>query len=513
MKSFSATLAKITAVLILFGVTLPVCALSAGLFKKSDDKNVTVTTGKTGQTLPSVTTAASETTTKRSDVYDPDSKTDVGTDYVTNLRTAVGYRSIAGLITDRTKVATSVRVANYNTLLSAFGKYSEEESGKIIASDSYDSEKHVIVRGNVISSDYLSGTEVITRYQKQYNDFDASYVTLSQKVTIGRKSVQPYMGYLLVASENGSVISLCDSFGNILAADMGGISPYYARDKKNRPVFTDGEKYFVFGDDGFEEIEKESVRVGLFYDFPASEYAPTGVEVGYDSETGEAGYYVSKTGALKLGGYYKAFNFSERLAVVMLPTENSVRVISTSGRIQFVPRGWYSWDTGVVGQGHSVGDLYTLPDTFGIESIGCDRYDHGWVRMRVVTKSHVVVGKVVSDTDTLVNKSGKKFDLPDGYTLEGYSDGVLLLSKKGKYGFYTIDGEWIAQPMFTYATPFIQGLAVVGLADGTVGMIDTDGNIVLPFVFTSLSQLSSGVIVGYCEGIGYETFYLTAAKK
>jgi hypothetical protein len=51
-------------------------------------------------------------------------------------------------------------------------------------------------------------------------------------------------------------------------------------------------------------------------------------------------------------------------------------------------------------------------------------------------------------------------------------------------------------------------VAVLGFEDGTKGMIDTEGNIVLPFVFTSLSNLSSGVVTGYVESVGWETYYL-----
>ena len=108
----------------------------------------------------------------------------------------------------------------------------------------------------------------------------------------------------------------------------------------------------------------------------------------------------------------------------------------------------------------------------------------------------------------LMNTDGEFFDIPTGYTLAGYSDGVLLLEKDGLYGYYTIDEKWIAQPIYTYARPFIQGLAVVGYENGTVGMIDTKGNIVLPFVYTSIEDVSSGLIVTYCEGIGYETYEL-----
>lgn len=509
MKPVPRLAVEICSTLLLFGISLPIGALSLGLFDKTQPPKVTTSVTVTDRLPSLVTTAPTTTAPKPSDVYVPDQKTEVGTEYVTNLRYALGYKSIAGLIVDRAATACSVRVANYNTLISPIDKYVAGESGNIISSDVYDAEKHKILAGEVYNIDYSSGTEIVNKYSKQYGDLDASYITISTPTTIEKKSLQPYMGYLIFYSEDGKKAKLCDMFGATVIEDLGNVAPYYARDMKNRPVFSDGDKYYIVKDGALSEIEKGDIRSELFYDYPAKETAPKGLEAKFDPESGYMRFQTVKSGKWKTALYYKAYNYSENVAVVMLPEANRMRVVNSNGRVQFVPRGWYHWETEVVGQGHSVGDEYTLPDTFGIESIGSTGYDNGYLRVRVVTTSHVVANRTVSDIDILMSKSGKKRNPPDGYTLEGYSNGVMLLSKDGKYGFYTIDDEWIAQPMFTYATPFIQGLAVVGLEDGTLGMIDTDGNIVLPFVFTSLSQVSSGVIVGYCEGIGYQTFYLT----
>lgn len=515
MKPVPKLAVEICSALLLFGISLPIGAISLGLFDKAESPKVTTSTAATTTPPSAVTTAPTTTDKTPSDIYVPDQKTEVGTEYVTNLRYALGYKSIAGLIVDRAATACSVRVANYNTLISTVDKYVSGDSGDIVSSDVYDAEKHKILAGEVYNIDYSSGTEVVNKYSKIYGDLDASYTTVSTPTTIEKKSIQPYMGYLIFYSDDGKKARLCDMYGTTVIEDLGNVTPYYARDMKNRPVFSDGEKYYVVSDvsdanDGtLCEIEKEDIRSELFYDYPAKAIAPKGLEAKYDPESGYMRFQTVKTGKWKTALYYKAYNYSDNVAVVMLPEANRVRVVNSNGKVQFVPRGWYHWETEVVGQGHSVGDEYTLPDTFGIESIGSTAYDNGWLRVRVVTTSHVVANRTVSDIDILISKSGKKRNPPDGYTLEGYSNGVMFLSKDGKYGYYTIDDEWIAQPMFTYATPFIQGLAVVGLEDGTLGMIDTDGNIVLPFVFTSLSQVSSGVIVGYCEGIGYQTFYLT----
>ena len=215
------------------------------------------------------------------------------------------------------------------------------------------------------------------------------------------------------------------------------------------------------------------------------------------------------------GNFFKAFNYSaDGYAVVIDSTENTVRIINYRDRTVFKPGGQYVYylDNNT-NKRHYGKDLYAFPDTYGIESMGAQGFDHGYLRLRIRTTSMMSdsLDKIVRDQDYLVDTKGNKFEIPTGYTLEGYSDGVLLLSKNGLYGYYSVEGDWIAQPIYSYARPFIQGLAVVGSADGTVGVIDTKGNIVLPFVFTSISDVSSGVIVTYCEGIGWEVF--TVNKK
>ena len=53
------------------------------------------------------------------------------------------------------------------------------------------------------------------------------------------------------------------------------------------------------------------------------------------------------------------------------------------------------------------------------------------------------------------------------------------------------------------AKPFVGGLAQLMTDDGRWGMIDTAGNIVLPFTYDSISQNSSGVIACYREETGW----------
>ena len=57
--------------------------------------------------------------------------------------------------------------------------------------------------------------------------------------------------------------------------------------------------------------------------------------------------------------------------------------------------------------------------------------------------------------------------------------------------------------MYTYAGPFSEGLCVLGYEGGKCGMIDTEGNVVIPFVFDYISDVSGGRIALYESSIGW----------
>ena len=152
--------------------------------------------------------------------------------------------------------------------------------------------------------------------------------------------------------------------------------------------------------------------------------------------------------------------------------------------------------------------VYYPPNTDGVEQIGSFYYDEGLVRVRKrildwFWYTQRASTRIVEEYDVLLRKDGTEYPLPTGYTLAGYSDGILLLEKDGRYGLYRNTGEWIAQPIYADAKPFIGGLAQLKTDDGRWGMIDTAGNIVLPFTYDSISQNSSGVIACFREETGW----------
>lgn len=517
-------LKRILSVVVLFALTFVVIAFATGALRAKGPETTaspissTVPTTEAKPTTEPVITSSEDPATTEPPVT---SSVSEKPEYYSNLSHVLGYKGIDGLTVSRTSVSLSERIENHNRLCGQFETLENNPDVSVQTSSDFNPETDRIVKGGVIADKYSSGNKIVLKYHRIENNSDASYKTVSTKVTVERPTVEPYMGFLIISSDNGNKRTLCDSFGNVLFDDLGELEPYFGRDMKNNPVFSkteDGEEhYYIFSSEksSFTEIDGKTIRTGLRYDYPVYAYAPCGYEVKWDDASESYRYYYESRKQYRFQYYYYGFNYSEDRTVMVLPDGVEVAFVDRSGYRCFRQTKKYNHETGVPGQDMWVIDYYTLPDTLGIESIGTAGYDHGWVRVRIQAKSQMphTKGKIATDIDSLIDYKGNKFDIPEGFTLEGYSDGVLLLSKNGYYGFYSINHEWIARPIYTYAMPFVQGLAVIGYEDGTVGMIDTAGNIVMPFVFTSLSLPSSGVITAFCEGIGWETYYIVSSES
>lgn len=113
--------------------------------------------------------------------------------------------------------------------------------------------------------------------------------------------------------------------------------------------------------------------------------------------------------------------------------------------------------------------------------------------------------KVSTDIEVIVDSDGNELYLPPSSSVKAYSQGRVLITINGKYGFYATKNAWVAECEYTYATPYSEGLAVLGREDGSKCVIDLDGAVVIPFgIYTEISQCVNGTMVCYSEQGGYE---------
>lgn len=189
--------------------------------------------------------------------------------------------------------------------------------------------------------------------------------------------------------------------------------------------------------------------------------------------------------------YYRLYNFTDGLCATVA-RDGVLSFRDTAGN-EIISR-----DTEYFGQNNrKLLTSYAEPLLKGIDSIGSLYFDDGLVMIRQIDIDSQFTDKLSGDYSYLVDKNGKKFSIPAGYELIAYSDGVLLLEKDGYYGYYSNEGKWIAQPIFTYARPFAQGLGVIGFSGSKKGVVDTQGNLIIPFKYDYISQVSSGIIALY----------------
>jgi len=232
---------------------------------------------------------------------------------------------------------------------------------------------------------------------------------------------------------------------------------------------------------------------------------PTEYLYGYEVRNAE-GYVL---GMLTEKKFASALPFMEnRAAVTTEEDRGSMYFINQNGYRTFA-----NVNTFVNEHNRYVTEYVMPPLTNGLECLGHFYYENGIVRIRrqIIDYYNYEVRektRVVKDYDCLIRLDGSEIPLPSGYTLEGYSEGRAILSKNGYYGVYDITGRWIAQPIYIMAKPYMSGLCVLTLPDARSGMIDLEGNIVLPFTYDSISSVSSGLIATYRGENGWVIYTL-----
>ena len=204
--------------------------------------------------------------------------------------------------------------------------------------------------------------------------------------------------------------------------------------------------------------------------------------------------------------YERAYAFSEDLGCVLTEPyylDGGLAFVNRAGNRAFPIQEQKTDNTGRI-----ILETFMGPVSYGKESIGYFYYDHGLVRVRLESidgNNYIYDCKVryLGTKEILIDRSGNRFPVPEGYEVKAYSDGVILLEKDGKYGYMDYTGAWIAEPVYKNALPFSEGLGVLTTAEGKAGVIDTSGNIVVPFGYSFISECSDGIMTAYGEDVGW----------
>ena len=347
--------------------------------------------------------------------------------------------------------------------------------------------------------DYMGDAVIFQRYTYR-NDPNISGLRVFSAYTTFeyRRSVDIYMGMIVVS--DGKSLTFYNGRGEELYKYEGEetLNFAYERDKEDRPLFKIGEQYYYIDTETHELTESDfDARDGrgLRYNYPSSFGKAEGQYLSF--RRGDSYGITDAEGNTKRNAIYEeGYNFSEGLGLVVYDGDAY----------------YFDENMKIVIDGERTGiQTVAYRDENGIGSI---YYDGGYVLARIV-KYHPLYdvnperyNVVEEDAEVLIDKKGKVFELPDGCSAKAYSDQRVLVTKNGKYGFYAVKGAWIADTVYSYATPYYEGLAVVG-NNSAKGVIDLDGNFVIPVSYSYISVCSGGIIVCYSKTTGYDIYVKT----
>lgn len=207
--------------------------------------------------------------------------------------------------------------------------------------------------------------------------------------------------------------------------------------------------------------------------------------------------------------YASAYAFTEDGLAAVTDFDDNVFYINTEGKEVISIRDTVHINPPEM-SGIRIRQFYFEPVTKGLESIGTYYFDHGYTMLRYCWVSNFNKKQLYRNEFRLIDTKGKQFEVPGGYTLVGYSDGVLLLEKEGAYGYMNTKGAWVSPAVYQKASPFLQGLGVAVNAEGKYGLIDRSGSEILPFAFDYISNVSGGKVVTFSADRGWEIYGIVA---
>ena len=298
-----------------------------------------------------------------------------------------------------------------------------------------------------------------------------------------RLTVEVYMGYALI--DSGKDIAVCALTDGGALTELARFAPdeyepAFTRDRDGRPLFrtcgTDAEAEYFYIDGGRmvkSDYDDETDNRALYFDYPA--------------------YY-------GIDGYTDGIRFVFQTVAYRGDPAMPIEACSLYDEAGFIPYSslteYYNAD------GRYLISSMRAPVSFGEESIGSFFLDHGCMMARIVTIDWYTFTlgyeKVFSDETAVIDRYGKRLEIPYAYTVKAYSSGLALLEKDGRYGYMDTTGAWVVQPSLIYAEPFYSGLASVGYEDGSRALIAADGSEIIPGgKYDYISHSSSGLIAAH----------------
>ena len=360
-----------------------------------------------------------------------------------------------------------------------------------------------------ITYNYSNSTETLVIPEKRPN-FVGGYTTYLVTAEVSKPAIKLYMGLIMYDDAvNGHILLNSDFQGIYRRFDAEVYKPAYFRDGSD-PVFHALGAYYYIGLGGdkpvFVDISTpDDIDFRPRWDVPQY-YFPSGKNVHpyYDNNLKLWGYRNELYETTIEPQFFAAYEFNDNGLAAVVTQANKLVFINENGEVRIEKSGKVFYRN----QRNAILS-YFPPDTYGMESFGMFYFNHGLVRVRF----HVHDDKegesyVLDDYDILINAAGQEYtDIPVGFKISSYSDGIILLEKNGLYGYYDLHQKWVAQPKYTYATPFVEGVAVVGYEDGKKALIDTNGNVLLDLVFDYISMPSDGVIAAFESNNGWTVYH------
>lgn len=159
---------------------------------------------------------------------------------------------------------------------------------------------------------------------------------------------------------------------------------------------------------------------------------------------------------------------------------------------RLIPVADENWKWGYVSR--DTGEL-VIPAKYDSDNMGSNFYD-----------GYAVVTFLDEDDDynivqtLLLDETGKEYPLPEGINAAScdtvISGGLFaVVDENGLYGYCNTSGEVVIEPQFAYTFEFEDGYAEVELTDGTCGVIDRTGNVVMRTTDTHYAHVRHGCYV------------------